>query len=181
MRLILTLMAVSLLSANVAEAAGGCGTLACKIKSHSCRNCDAKTCQIVCEMAKVKKTVWVVECEEFCPMLPGCRPKACRTDCGPDCIEGLECGNGCGTDRCGKDPCEALKNRTYVTPKCGKTRSRKKLVKKEVTCEVPVYKCVVANRCSACGPGEAQPVPTKGTPQKSVKAAPLPPVMSGGR
>ncbi len=165
MRLILTLMAVSLLSANVAQAADGCGTSACKVKSHSCRNCDAKTCQIVCEMVKVKKTVWAVECEEFCLMLPGCKPKACHTACEPDCIEGLECGPDCGNDRCGKnrcrkDPCEALKNREYVTPKCGKTRCRKKLVKKEITCEVPVYKCVVASRCSACGPGEAKPVPT---------------------
>ena len=182
MRLILSLTAATLLLANVAEAAGGCGTPACRIQSHSCRSCDANACQVVCEMVKVKKTVWVVEYEEFCPMLPGCRPKACRTGCGQGCSEDL----GCGTCR-GKDPCAALQNRTIVPPKCGKTRCRKKLVKKVVTCEVPVYKCVVADCCPTCSTGEAAPVaapataPVPAAPQKVTVAVPLPPLTSSGR
>ena len=174
MRLFLSFTAAALLLANVAEAAGGCGTPACRTQSHSCRSCSTKTCKVVCEMVKVKKTVWVVECEEFCPTLPGCRPKVCRTGCGQGCREGMSCGTCCG-----KDPCAALQNRTIVPPKCSQTRSRKKLVKKEVTCEVPVYKCVVADCCTECGTGEAAPVAAPAG--KATAVAPLPPLMSGGR
>jgi hypothetical protein len=175
MRLLLSFTA-ALLLANVAEAAGGCGTSACGIESHSCRSCNARTCKVVCEMVKVKKTVWVVECEEFCPMFPGCRPKTCHADCGEGCSEDL----ACGTCR-GKDPCAAVQNRTIVPPKCGKTRYRKKLVKKVVTCEVPVYRCVVADCCSTCGMGEAAPVAAPAASRKVPAVVPLPPLVSSHR
>lgn len=174
MRLFLCFTATALLLANVAEAAGGRGAPACGIQSHSCGSCDATTCKVVCEMVKVKKTVWVVECEEFCPMLPGCRTTACRTGCGQGCGE----DPACGTCR-GKDPCAALQNRIIVPPKCGQARSRKKLVKKVVICEVPVYKCVATDCCSACGMGEAAPVAAPA--RKVTKVVPLPPLMSGGK
>jgi hypothetical protein len=174
MRLTLSLVAACLLLSNVAEAAGGCGTPACGIQSHSCGNCSAKTCKVVCEMVKVKKTVWVVECEEFCPLIPGCGSTACGGR-GQSCDRDVACGTCCG-----KDPCAALHNRTIVPPECGKTRCRKKLVKKEVTCEVPVYKCVVAECCSECGMGEAAPVAAPSTPRKVTTAAPLPPLSFGG-
>ena len=187
MRLILSLVAASLLLANVAEAAGGCGTPSwtCSIQSHSCKSCNTKTCKVVCEMVKVKKTVWVVECEEFCPLLPGCGPKkACRGDCGQGCEEGLACGTCCGND-----PCAALNKRNIVPPKCGKTRCRKKLVRKEVTCEVPVYKCVPTNCCPECAVGEAEPattaapavLPAPSPPQKVTGVIPFPPFVSGRR
>ena len=176
MRLTLSLVAACLLLSNVAEAAGGCGTSACGIQSHSCRSCGATTCQVVCEMVKVKKTVWVVECEEFCPLLPGCRPKPCRTGCEQGCGADLACGTGCG-----KDPCAALNNRIIVPPKSGKARTRKKLVKKEVTCEVPVYRTVVADYCSACGMSEPTPVAAPAAPHKATEAAPSLPLISGGR
>jgi hypothetical protein len=57
----------------------------------------------------VKKTVWAVECEEFCVPRPG------RGCCAP----------------------------------CGKMHTRKKLLRKEITVKVPVYKCVVVD--CACG------------------------------
>jgi hypothetical protein len=58
-------------------------------------------------MKEIKKTVWVVECEEFCTTLPG---------------------------RC-------------CTPRCGKVRCKKKLVKKEIKVQVPVYRCKVVDCC----------------------------------
>ena len=179
MRLFLSLMAASLLAANVAEAAGGCGTAACRIQSHSCMNCNAKTCQVVCDMVKVKKTVWVVECEEFCPMLPGCRNNTCRSGCRQGCGHGMACRSCSGKDSC--DPCAALQNRLFVPPKSGHARSRKKLVKKTITCEVPVYRSVVADSCSECGTGEAAPAAAPTPAKKVTAAAPLPPLMSGGR
>lgn len=75
-------------------------------KDVACRPACQKCCKIVCEMKKVKKTVWAVECEEFCVPRPSLR--------------------GC-----------------CVT--CGKVRCRRKLLKKEITVEVPVYKCVVVD------------------------------------
>ena len=68
-------------------------------------------------------------------------------------------------------------------PKCGHVRCRKKLVKKEITCEVPVYKCVVEYVCcDCCGPScgvctePAAPMPTAtGAPAEApIPAAPIP-------
>ena len=73
-----------------------------------CRPSCAKCCEPVCETKTVIKTVWVVQCEEFCVANPTL---------------------GCGKSSCCK-------------PRCGKTRSRKQLIKKEIAVEVPVYKCV---------------------------------------
>ena len=67
-----------------------------------CRSSCTKCCKVVCETKTVKKTVWVVQCEEFCVANPTL---------------------GCGA-------------------RCGKSRCRKQLVKKEIAVEVPVYKCV---------------------------------------
>ena len=38
-----------------------------------CGRCDCaceRQCRVVCEMKEVKKTVWVVKCEDFCAPLP---------------------------------------------------------------------------------------------------------------
>jgi hypothetical protein len=65
-----------------------------------------------------------------------------------------------------------------VPPRCGKVRCVKKLVKKEITCEVPVYKCVVVCCSPGCceaarRDGGAAPAPT----QTTTLTAPLPPLI----
>jgi len=116
-----------------------------------CGRCCAceKHCRVVCETKEVKKTVWVVKCEEFCAPLPGC-----GKGCGCGDARG-SCGNeaACGCESCGKscDPCAAENAKRYVPPKCGKVRERKTLEKKEVVCKVPSYKCVVGSACPECG------------------------------
>ncbi|NQU24790.1 MAG: hypothetical protein HQ567_26200 [Candidatus Nealsonbacteria bacterium] len=77
-------------------------------KAGKCRSSCAKCCKVVCETKLVKKTVWVVECEEFCVANP--------TLGGGKCTQ----------------------------PRCGKSRSRKQLIKKEILVEVPAYRCVPA-------------------------------------
>ena len=160
-------MAIGLLVAVPAAAGDRCGAPACCNKTHECcHRCGvSKTCKVVCEMKKVKKTVWAVECEEFCAALPRC-PRPCKS-CG-------DCGKASCASCC-EDPCASLR-RPMVPPKCGKVRCRKKLVKKEITCEVPVYKCVVvccnAGCCEAgCGDEVEAPAPAAAT----TRAAPLPP------
>ncbi len=34
--------------------------------------CVQTTCQVVCEIKKETKTCWCVECQEICPLMPGC-------------------------------------------------------------------------------------------------------------
>lgn len=123
-----------------------------------------KYCRVVCEMKEVKKTVWSVKCEEFCAPLPRCG--LC------DCDGGANCDCGC-SEKC--DPCAAENARKYVTPKCGKVREKKTLVKKEVVCKVPSYKCVVVYRCSQCGAAEG------GAAKPTSEAAPTPPAPKPGK
>jgi len=185
MRTIVLSMAASLMLANLALAADCCDPPTCAAEraccgvKHTCGTCGVpKTCKVVCEMKKVKKTVWRVECEEFCASLPGCeRSCRCRKGCGDaGCGETGCCETGCGEDACGggccEDPCADLLSRKRVPPKCGKVRTRKKLVKREIICEVPTYKCVVAG-CGTCGGcGEAsEAAPAEAAPEEE----PLPP------
>jgi len=163
MRTIVLSMAAGLLIANMA-AADCCSPPACTAArtccgtKHFCRDCGAeRACQVVCETRKVKKTVWRIECEDYCVPLPSCSfgfGNHCnRGCCDIDCAE--SCGGCCESQRCCgdrgcEDPCADLLSRKMVPPKCGKVRTRKKLIKDEITCEVPTYKCVVA-ACNACG------------------------------
>ncbi len=155
-----------------------CGGSQCRC----CQKCGgAATCQIVCEMKKVKKTVWTVECEEFCPMLPGCGllGSLCCKDCGRGCDCG-ECGV-CSQADCRKDSCDACASlhRPIHEPKCGKVRTRKTLVKKEITCEVPSYKTVVVC-CGGCGASDSLPSGQEAAPLPARQAAvpaPLPPLV----
>jgi hypothetical protein len=157
---ILFAAAVCVLAPGFAAAGDACAAPVCLPNAASCGN---KTCKVVREMKKVTKTVWVVECEEFCPSLPGCA-------CG---------GHGCGTcgaascDGASCDPCASLR-KPMVPPKCCAVRTRKKLVKKEIECEVPVYKCVVAGCGNGSGCGEDAPDPAKAAPPVAI--APLPPL-----
>ena len=158
-----------------------------------CQSRCEKQCRIVCEMKEVKKTVWVVECEEFCTMLPRlCGPCANECHSGQCGACGPEHSPDCGCEGCQKkcDPCAAEKDKCYYPPKCGKARVKKKLVKKEVVCKVPVYKCVVVYCCPQCGCNEGgagtpppaakqKPLPPAPAPHKTTQdAAPLPPMMS---
>jgi hypothetical protein len=51
-------------------------------------------------------------------------------------------------DKGGSDPCAGM-HKPGMAPKCGPVRTKMKLVKKEIDCEVPVYKCVVVCGCKA--------------------------------
>jgi hypothetical protein len=83
---ILTVLGVGIASAAVKDEAGetnccaGCGR-------HTA--CVAKTCQVVCDVKKEKKTTWSVQCEEICPLMPGHR----------------ECGECAPPPRCGHSKC----------------------------------------------------------------------------
>ncbi len=114
-----------------------------------CHACCEKYCRVVCEMKEVKKTVWVVKCEDFCAPLPGC-PLQCHECCKSCDKEGCQTANCEGCDKC-CNPCASLEDRCYVPPKCGKVREKKVLEKKEIVCKIPTYKCVVVYACANCG------------------------------
>lgn len=96
-----------------------------------CQRCDrcgqACACCVTCRLApstkKETKTQYHTECEEFC--VPG---KSIRTVC---------------FDECGK-------RKVVYTPTCGEVRTRKKLVKKDKSQQIPTTKCVVEHLCPAC-------------------------------
>jgi hypothetical protein len=146
--------------------------------------CCEKYCRVVCEMKEVKKTVWVVKCEDFCAPLP-----RCPLDCGEGCKScGKEDSRMANCEGGGKscNPCASLEERNYIPPKCGKVRAKKTLEKKEITCKIPSYKCVVVYACANCGskcggyekepqmPATPTPAPA---PSKTTLAIPLPPVV----
>jgi len=162
MRIMILALVAGLAIATTATASDCCPASACGDKQGCCEDhgccqrCGGKmVCKLVCEKKKVKKTVWVVKCEPICPVLPGCG-KGYHPCAKPSCDEKApgcctECGKAGG---CGKNPCDSLSKRRYVPPKCAKPKTVKKLTKKEVKCEIPVYKCVpvCCNGCrSGCG------------------------------
>lgn len=200
MRTLLLSLAISGLLANVSLAGdapqtpAGCTEVETCGSPGCCAHCGChcgceKHWKIVCEMKEVKKTVWSVKCEEFCPLMPNCG-HCCGSDCcNSDSVCSTEagCSGNCNGKKC--DPCAAEKDKHYVTPKCGKVREKKTLEKKEVVCKVPSYKCVVEYACANCGakqcdgekapaaaPTEA-PAPPAPTPSKTTLQAPLPPVV----
>lgn len=140
-----------------------------------------KYCKIICEMKEVKKVVWQVKCSEFCPLLPGCgRDCRCCGNCGTRCAEGQLCSDGCCKDCC--DPC-AVENRRAArmkTPKCGKVRIKRTLVKKVIICKVPTYKSVVVYCCSGCEViqdcGQQPTAPPAANSAKSTASLPNPPL-----
>jgi hypothetical protein len=160
-----------------------CGSSDCcaHCGNHAC--CE-KYCKVVCEMKEVKKTVWVVKCSDFCAPLPACPLNSCdgcKSGCKDDSC--TQC-DGCSDKSC--DPCASLENRNYRQPNCGKVRGKKTLEKKEITCKIPSYKCVVVYACAGCGcklddcqKSETQ-APTNPNPTpapKTTNVAPLPPII----
>ncbi len=191
MRILLIALAAALLAAGPAVAANPCGPAGCCEPAEVCgtpdscgkcgvQACCKKVCKVVCEMKEVKKTVWAVECEEFCAPLPTCpcsKSAGCGKGCGPagcgeEGCEPAACGscNGCGKG----DPCAELAGREVIPPKCGPVRTRKKLVKKEIKCKVPTYKCVVVHCCSGCADVEEK-IPAATPAEAPSDEAPLPP------
>ncbi len=177
---------LALAIAGTAEAADCCAVPeACGLVADGVAcpvNCGRADCRVIVEMKKVKKTVWVVECEEHCPSLPGSRLLGgCRDSCGAGhaCARPAACGAPCG----GCDPCAAVRARAHAQcpPKCTRARCRKVLKKKEIECEVPVYKCIpAAQACAArvrcCNVGSAD-TGAAVTRHERIDAAPLPPVV----
>jgi len=169
MRTFIVSMAAALLAigaaANSASAIERCGG------SRSCHGCGKSNCQLVCEMKTVKKSCWVIECEQMCPLLPSCskscgRSKSCGSGCG-----------GCGEDACGTGCGKGCCSKPLVPPKCGKMRTVKKLVKKEYEVKVPVYKCKACGGCGGCGIGEEAARPAVPAPAPAVTKAPMPPTL----
>jgi hypothetical protein len=160
MRIGVVIGAIALLAAGTALAGDACKAPAACGEAQTCGspNCCAhcgcccaceKYCRVVCEMKEVKKTVWVVKCEEFCAPLPGCRRGCCEGGDGREpCPAEAACPNDC-RKKC--DPCASEENKCLVPPKCGKLREKKTLEKKEIVCKVPSYKCVVVYCCPHCG------------------------------
>jgi len=104
MRIILYSLAVGLLLTGVAIAsdcgpAATCGDAPSCGPRKACGSCGSP-CRVVCDTKKVKKTVWVVECEEFCAPLPNCPLSA---GCGKvGCCSSAPCGEkGCSPEGCG--------------------------------------------------------------------------------
>ncbi len=188
------LLAASAMASEECQAPAACSSVETCGGPNRCGRCGRhcgceKQCKIVCEMKEVKKTVWVVKCEEFCTTLPKC-PLACDGKCGG--CEACKAAEACCAEptcrdgRCGKcDPCAAEKNKCFIPPKCGKVRDKKTLEKKEVVCKVPTYKCIVVYACSNCGstpcggesnpdpvpaPAAPAPEPTKTTENGSARA-----------
>jgi len=106
------------------------------------------------------------------------------------CCEGCENGDdeSCKTCNCENscdkhcDVCADLENRNYVPPHCGKVRTVKTLEKKEVTCKIPAYKCVVVYVCQNCGSKCSegikadQSAPMPAAPDSNLLPAPKPPI-----
>lgn len=92
-----------------------------------CRNCK-KICRLKCEKKEESKIEYVCECEDFC--IPGPSKKCgVKTECD----------------------CDGHHRKILWQPTCARVHTRKKLVKKEVTKEVPDYKWVVEEYCCVCG------------------------------
>ena len=101
---------------------------------------------------EVKKVCWDVKCEDVC--VPG-----------PSCC----CGEVCKQDECG---CWSYK---IWKPNCGYVKTRKVLVKKEVTRKVPSTKWVVEDVCQHCKTPADRDLPADGTPPSDGPTA-TPPV-----
>ncbi len=176
MRIVTTsiVAAICLLMSYPAEAGKcappSCGTPSCCGQCGSHRACQKRVRRVVCEMKEVKKVCWSVECEAFQPLRPA---GLTRTGCGSPCGD-VSCGTSCEPS-CGQSCRERSKCVTCCEP--GKARCKKKLMKREITVKVPVYKCVVEYVCSGCcttGCAEGQPVKAASPAVAPTKPAPVP-------
>jgi hypothetical protein len=77
--------APALMAAPAAVADDACGFACCDQCGRRC-DCLQKTCQLVCEVKKEKKTCWCVDIQEFCTLMPAC-PHLCH-----QCPDPPHCG-----------------------------------------------------------------------------------------
>lgn len=175
MRTITAIVAATLcLTVAQAVTAGGVRSAGSRVGTPSCCGdcgCNAKcrqvTCQIVCGTKKVEKLCWDVKCENYClpiPVLGSALHKAHASKCGPGCDACEDCrrGDGCG-----------IRDIATCSPDvtCGHLRTKKKLMVRKITVEVPVYKCKLRYLCGACEaetrqfePGQSEPAPKTAMP-----------------
>ncbi|MGA2032002.1 MAG: hypothetical protein ABSG68_07090 [Thermoguttaceae bacterium] len=78
--IILAVFAILGLGGQPAGANDNVGGPACCAQCGRHVACVQKTCQVVCDVQKDTRTSWSVECQEFCPLMPGCHD---RCDCCP--------------------------------------------------------------------------------------------------
>jgi len=218
MRTMALTLAVTFLAATAVMAADCCPPAACEQPQACCPAqdcgpaacepaCVQKYCQVVCTTKKIKKVIWCVQCEDFCPPMPGgpcnpccngcCGPACCGEECGAECgaCEPCCCANGVGgllgglgMNAC--NPCAPCK--PELPPSCGQVRTKKKLLRKVIECEVPAYKCVVVCCDPGCGPAacggcgadaapveeeDAAPEEAPAPAEATTDAAPLPPIV----
>jgi len=152
-----------------------CGAAVVLGGPHHCARCGCQAacrryvCNVVCDVKKVTKTCWAVKCEPHCPLRPGCGAFLPQRTCGSCAPEA--CTPDCGGQQCGCVSCQ----RCEVPPRCGHVRIRKRLMKKEITVEVPVYRCEVKYLCDECAPEEPAEAESDAHAE-STSPAPLPPI-----
>lgn len=127
--------------------------LAARAMADCCEHCGCdcgcrKVCHLKCDVKKVTKVEYSCECEDFC--VP-CRSEKVGYKCECHC---KECLLGCREHCCEKP---------VYKPTGAILHTKKKLVKHEVTKEVPTYKWVVetvcddcAHRCHTCKNGKSR-------------------------
>ena len=105
-----------------------CGAPDCCANCGS-RGCCEKYCRVVCEMKEVKKIVWVVKCEDFCPLMPGC-PLHCEEGCESCGKEGCKASS---CEGCGKycNPCASLEESQLRTAQVRQGARRRRLWRKK--------------------------------------------------
>jgi hypothetical protein len=131
--------------------------------SCGCKNAPEKTCRLVKTTKKIKVICYGCKSEDFC--VPG-RSQKCTTHCEDGaCAKSCGCKTACSCDQAPKD---SFKWTEWI-PGCATMRTKKVLVKYEVTKEVPSYKWVVEAACArCCGEGATKEI--------GGAAAPIPPV-----
>ena len=85
--IILTLLTIVGSGARSGIAADCAGGLACCDQCGRQVACVETICQVVCEVKRETKSCWCVECEEFCPLMPGCHSRC------DECPPPPRCGN----------------------------------------------------------------------------------------
>jgi hypothetical protein len=143
-----------LLAAAVAAAFVATGTTS----SLACDHCGCaapcqKVCRLVCETKKVEITCWGCKCEEFCipgPSKRGC--KHCETVCA-DCDQAANPNGVCVQPK-------KFVWYEWIPGCCAKVQTRKKLMQKKITKEIPTYKWKVETLCATCcAQVESSPIP----------------------
>ncbi len=126
-------------------------------KKHACCNCGCehgcrKVCKLVEDEREVTTTCWGIATEEFCvPSAGHVGCKHCEEVCG-DCVANDK-------ENVSAKP-KKLVWYDWLPSKCAELKTRKKLVKQEVTKKVVGYKWKVVDLCESCLAGE-KPVEIK--------------------